>query len=142
MTRDLERQSSLFVESFSEALDALAFAGGGKKELACIMRPDLADDPEKAHTWYLNCQNSTRQEFFHNEQVQRACRHGADIGCHVLKHWLDVDAGYVPANVGHPKSKRMALLEKDARLAQQRVAIAKQLEKLDGAEELKLAAAK
>ena len=139
MTHDLERQRRLFVESLEDAVDALAMAGEGKKHLACMMRPELADEPERARTWFLNCQNPSRQENFHPKHIQRACRYGRSIGCHVLKHWLDEDAEYLPSQPGTPKSKRVELLEQDARLAQQRLEIAKQLEKVDASEEIRRA---
>ena len=42
-------------------------------------------------------------------------------------------------NLGTPRSKRVELLQQDVRLAQQRVEIAKQLEKVDASDEIQRA---
>src|SRR5690606_16062079 len=123
------KQERLFIETLEDAVEALAAAVGGKKELACIMRPDLADDPEAARRWLLDALNSDRRTELHAIHIIRACKHGAKAGVHILKHWFDDATGYtrtdvVPAQTeAQKRARRMReLLDEFARLADEEAA--------------------
>jgi len=127
------QQEPLFVESLEEAIEATAMACGGKKAFACAVRPDLEDEPEKAHRWLLDCLNGDRRTELHPNQVIRACRIGRENGCHILKHWIDDATGYERARVAPAKTPEQDLAEKMrkaaadfSRLADEHAAIERQ----------------
>src|SRR5690554_1231955 len=110
-------------------MEATAAACGGKKAFACMLRPDLADDPNAAHRWLLDALNPDRRTEIHAAHLIRACRVAREHGCHILKHWLDDATGYsrsdpVPAQTENQKrARRMReLLDEFARLADEEAA--------------------
>lgn len=105
-------QEPLFVESLEEAIEATARACGGKKQFACALRPDLEDEPDKAHRWLLDALNSDRRTEFHVDHLRRACTIARKHGCHILKHWFDDATGYERTGVAPSKTPRQELAEK------------------------------
>lgn len=95
----------LIIESFEDAMEATALACGGKKAFACVLRPDLAEEPEKAHRWFLDALNSERRADFHRQHIVRACRKAREDGCHILKHWFDDATGYTRTGVAPVKTE-------------------------------------
>ena len=116
-------QVPLFVESLEEAVEATAAACGGKKTFACKIRPDLADDPERAHRWLLDALNPDRRTEFHADHLRRACIVARDHECHILKHWFDGAVGY---GATEPQSAKTPM----QRLAEKRLALAAEFAKL------------
>lgn len=92
-------------------------ACGGKKAFACTVRPDLADDPEKALRWLLDCLNTDRRQKLGAEELKRACREAQKQGCHILKHWFDDATGYQRTEVAPKKSEHERLAAELQRLA-------------------------
>lgn len=128
--RQQGEQAPLLVDDEADALRALAFQAGGLKELACRMKPDLADEPEKAHRWILDCLNPDRHHAIHIEHLVRALQVGADIGCEVLLGWLMQRAGYqVPAKA-IPKSRRQVMLEQQAEHIAKAAALQRELDEM------------
>lgn len=117
-------QQPLFIESLEEAVTTTAAVCGGKKAFACVMRPDLADDPEAALRWLLDALNPDRRTELHVKHVLRGCAYArAEYDCHILKHWLDRAAGYEPTDPASPLTPRQ-------RIAQRRLQNAAEAKKL------------
>lgn len=117
-------QQPLFIESLEEAVEATAAVCGGKKALACVMRPDLRDDPEAAHRWLLDALNADRRTELHVKHVLRGCVYARDaFDCHILKHWLDRAMGYEESDVASDLTPRQ-------RIARRRMALAEAQKKL------------
>ena len=129
-----QRQEPLFVESLEEAFEALAAACGGKKAFACELRPDLADEPEKAHRWLLDALNPDRRTEIHAEHLKRACAIGRKHRCHVLKHWFDDATGYERTHEAPQKTAAQVIAEKRLRLAEELKALADEEAALERAE--------
>ncbi len=113
----------LFVESLEDAIEATAAACGGKKAFACDIRPDLADEPEKAHRWLLDALNTERRTEFHAEHLRRACVVARKADCHILKHWFDSATGYQPTSTAPQMTEQQ-------KLARRRLALAEELAKI------------
>ena len=107
----------LWVESLEEAVEATAMACGGKKAFACELRPDLADEPEKALRWLLDALNADRRTELHADHLRRACRVARQHGCHILKHWFDDATGYERTSVAPKKSEHELLAAELQKLA-------------------------
>lgn len=127
-------QGILFVESLEEAVEAVAMACGGKKHFASLLRPDLSDEPEKAHRWLLDALNADRRTEFHAEHLRRACRIAREHGCHILKHWFDDATGYERTDVAPGKTKRQELADKYQRAAEEIKQLADELAAIERAE--------
>ena len=118
MVRVLSQQSPLFIESLEEAVEATAAVCGGKKAFACVMRPDLADDPEAAHRWLLDALNPDRRTELHVKHVLRGCAYARDkYGCHILKHWVDHATGYDPSEPATELTPRQRIARRRTQLA-------------------------
>ena len=104
-------QQPLFVETLEEAIEATAAACGGKKLFAIALRPELEEEPERAHRWLLDALNPDRRTEFHATHLIRACRIAAKYECHVLKRWFDEATGYAPEKTPQQKlaERRLAL---------------------------------
>lgn len=125
------RQEPLFVETLEEAMEATAMACGGKKAFACLLRPDLADEPEKAHRWLLDALNTDRRTELHADHLRRACRVAREQGCHILKHWFDDATGYIRTGVAPVKTQHELLASELQRIATRATDIAAQLGELE-----------
>ncbi len=134
------RQTPLFIESLEEAIEALAMACGGKKSFACELRPDLADEPDKAHRWLLDALNSDRRTELHAAHLVRALKIGRRHNCHVLKKWLDDEARYEHGAPKHERSKYEVVAEEFQKLAAQLADKASTLAALEREENIKLEA--
>jgi hypothetical protein len=110
-------QPPLFIETMEEAFEATAAICGGKKAFACKLRPDLADDPEAAHRWFLDALNPDRRTELHVIHMKRACVVAREYGCHILKHWFDGAVGYEKTNPATAKSKGQVRAERMGELA-------------------------
>lgn len=116
-TRQDHFQEPLFIESQEEAFEATAIRCGGKKEFACALRPDLADEPEKALRWFLDALNPDRRTELHVEHLKRGCKKAAEHGCHILKHWFDDATGYERTGIAPQKTEYEELAAELGRLA-------------------------
>jgi hypothetical protein len=125
------QQNPLFVESLEEAIAATAMACGGKKAFACELRPDLSDEPDKAHRWLLDALNSDRRTEIHAAHLVRACKIGRQHGCHILKHWLDDAAGYHRSGVAPKKSEHEILAAELQQIASRATEIAGRLGEIE-----------
>lgn len=72
----------------------LAHQVGGIKGLACQLRPEIDDEPEKAHRWLLDALNPDRPHEIHPAQI------GRENGCHVIAAFLLERMGYQPPVAG------------------------------------------
>lgn len=124
-------QAPLFIEDLADAIRHLAHQVGGLKALACMLRPELDDEPEKAHRWLLDCLNPDRPHELHSAHILRAGQIGRDAGCHVIAAFLADRMGYQPPQPSVPKSPRTALVEKAAELAAEQARIHRELDRLD-----------
>ncbi len=129
-------QKRLFIESEQDAFDALAAQVGGKKVLACALRPELADDPEAAHRWYLECVNPDRRQAFHGSHYLRAAKIGREHGVHDFIDWFADKAGYEFKPKARP-SKRTRLLEEYNQLMEEVRKRSEELDRLDDAAALR-----
>lgn len=109
---------------------------GGWKELACFVRPDLAEEPDKAGEWMHRALDEASRDVFHDHHMDRVIRKGIEVGCHVVMHWKCSMLGYQMPPPADGKSERMMLLEEDVRLAARRLEIQKKLEKVQSKEAL------
>lgn len=109
-------------------------AVGGWKNLACFVRPDLSDEPEKAGEWMHRALDESSRDVFHDHHMDRVIRKGLEVGCHVVMQWKCDMLGYQMPRAAEGKSLRRSLLEEDAHLAARRVEIQKRIEKADAAE--------
>lgn len=98
-------------------MEATAVACGGKKAFACQIRPDLADEPEKALRWLLDALNPDRRTELHAAHLVRAFKVGRKHGCHILKHWVDDASGYERGGVAPRKTPEQELAEEFERVA-------------------------
>ncbi len=128
------RQEPLFVESLEEAVEATAAVCGGKKAFACELRPDLADEPEKAHRWLLDALNPDRRTELHVDHFRRACRIAATHDCHILKHWFDDATGYERGGIAPKLTERQKLARARLEKARELSAIEDRLAALDRVE--------
>lgn len=98
-------QQPLFLESFGEAVLELARCypgqpkpGGGEfirgpKGFAERLQPNKK--PADAQRWLSDCCNPDREDRkFSDEEREQILRIGREIGCHVVKHYLDDATGY------------------------------------------------
>lgn len=85
-------QKQLWDETLETAVDALAEAVGGTKQLAHELRPSM--EPEDAARWLATCFNKTRRERLSAEDLMRLMKIGRRVGCHVVTAFLAYDAGY------------------------------------------------
>lgn len=118
-------------ETLEEALGDLARhpGVGGWKNLAAYMNPTHADDPEEAGKWLRRALNPKHREVLHDRHVDRAVEKGKEVGCHVVVRFkCEVVWGYRNPEPVNGKSKRLTLLEEDARLAARRADIQRELE--------------
>lgn len=125
----------LIPESFEDAVEALAYAAGGKKAFAEAIKPELAGEPEKARRWILDALNTEHQQQFHPTHILRMLVIGRRLGCHVLKHWIDRQAGYVPSEPATQPSRRLVLLTEAEWLARRQREVAEELDAIGVAPE-------
>lgn len=121
------RQNLLFIESFEDAIEATAAACGGKKAFAVLLRPDLADDPEKALRWFLDALNPDRRTEFHADHLRKACFVARAHDCHVLKHWFDDAAGYERTDPAPQKTELQKLAARRLELSRQLAEVEEQV---------------
>jgi hypothetical protein len=126
-------QQPLFIDSLEEAIEATAVACGGKKAFAAKLRPDLAEDPERAHRWLLDALNPDRRTELHADHLRRACIVAREHNCHILKHWFDLAVGYRPTDPAPARTemqkiaaRRLELAREMAQLADDEAAIERQ----------------
>lgn len=124
-------QAPLFVEDLADAIRHLAYQAGGLKTLACLLRPELDDEPEKAHRWLLDCLNADRPHELHPAQIIRAGQIGRETGCHVIAGFLAERMGYQAPIPAIPKSPRTVLAEKAALAAAEHARLLMELDRLD-----------
>lgn len=124
-------QAPLFVEDLADAIRHLAHQTGGLKALACQLRPELADEPEKAHRWLLDALNPDRPHELHPAQIIRAGQVGREAGCHVVAAFIAERMGYQPPVPAVPKSARTVLAEKAAEAAAEHARLLRELDRLD-----------
>lgn len=117
-------------ETLAEALGDLARheAVGGWKALAAYMNTAYADDPEEAGKWLHRALNPKNRDVLHDRHIDRAIQKGREVGCHVLYRFKCELWGYEQGKPINGKSKRLTLLEEDARLAARRAEIQRELE--------------
>lgn len=128
-------QQPLFIESVEEAVEATAAVCGGKKALACVMRPELADDPDAAGKWLLDALNPDRREALHIKHVMRACIYAREkYDCHVLKHFLDHATGYLPTEEANELTPRQRIARRRVQLATAAQELADEEAELDRAD--------
>lgn len=123
-------------ESLQQALADLSRhpSIGGWKELACYVRPDLAEDPEAAGSWMHRALDPNARDVWHELHMRRALRRGHQVDCHIVMHWLCDTLNYRNPEPIAGKSRRVRLLEEDERIATRRRQIAEELEGLDASE--------
>ncbi len=126
-------QMLLLDDTFEDVMEALARAAGGKKVFAERLRPDLDGEPEKARRWFLDCMNENHAQQFHQIHIIRALKVGREIGCHIVKHWIDDETSYERSRPAAQPSRRVKLLAEDERIARRRRQIAEELEQIDTA---------
>lgn len=119
---------SLFVESLSDAVLAVAMHVGGKKRLAVLIRPELEDEPDTAARWLLNALDDEHNTAFHAHHLQRAMRIGREAGCDVLAAYVNESTGYEAPRQAAIKSARLRLLERQADIAVEQARIQAELE--------------
>ena len=112
-------QLPLYVETEIEALHALAQAVGGWKSLACLLRPELADDPDRAGRWLSDALNDEKRDTWKGEHQLRALRIGKQHDCHVYAAWLNNAAGYEAPKPKAVQSERSRLLDENEKLQAQ-----------------------
>lgn len=118
-------------ETLEEALSDLARheTVGGWKQLAAHMNPTYADDPTEAGKWLHRALSPTTRDVLHDRHIDRAIALGREVGCHVVvRYKCEVLWGYENPRPLNGKSKKLALLEEDARLAARRAEIQRELE--------------
>lgn len=125
------RQLPLVIETLPEAVHALAMQTGGWKALACVMRAELADDPDTAGRWLSDALNPDRREVLHADHLRRALRYGRERGCHVLMLWLCDDLSYQQPDPVAAKSPRQQLAEKMRRIADEFQATVVEVDRLE-----------
>lgn len=134
-------QQPLFIDTLEEAVEATAAVCGGKKALACAMRPELADDPEAAGRWLLDALNKDRREVLHVKHLLRACIYARErYDCHILKHFVDASTGYGPSDPADELTPRQRIARRRVQLAadQQRLADEEaELDRLDSMREIR-----
>lgn len=106
-------------------------ACGGKKAFACELRPDLADEPEKALRWLLDCLNPDRRQELHADHLRKACKVGMAHSCHILKHWFDDATGYERTSVAPKKTEHELLAAELQTLAARATDIAGRLGEIE-----------
>lgn len=121
------RQNLLFVESLEDAMEATAAACGGKKAFAVELRPDLADDPEKALRWFLDALNPDRRTEIHAEHLRKACVVARKHDCHVLKHWFDDATSYERTDPAPQKTELQKLAARRLELSKQLAEVEEQV---------------
>jgi len=124
-------QGPLFVEDFADAIRHLAHQTGGLKALACLLRPELDAEPEKAHRWLLDCLNPDRAHELHISQAIRAAQIGREAGCHVVAAFLLERMGYQAPIPSVPKSPRTELAERAAVAAAEHARLLRELDRID-----------
>lgn len=128
-------QQPLFIETKEEAIEATAAVCGGKKALACAMRPDMADDPDAAGRWLLDALNPERRSEIHLTHVLRAIVYARDkYDCHILKHWLDRATGYSPTDPASELTPRQRIARRRVALAEAQRELADEEAELDRTE--------
>lgn len=131
-------QQPLFIETLEEAVEATAAVCGGKKAFACVMRPDLADDPEGARKWLLDALNPEHRTQLHIKHALRGCVHArAKYDCHILKHWFDRAAGYEPTEPASAMTPRQKIAARRTMLAAHYQQLADDEAELDRAESMR-----
>lgn len=100
-------QQPLWVDSFEDAVGALARVVGGKKKLAAMLRPNK--DPDDAATWLSDCLNPDRPHKFERDDYRNLFKIGREFSCHVVLYYFTDDAGYSRANPIEPEDERAAL---------------------------------
>ena len=121
-------QLPLVVESLAEALAALGARAGGWKALACAIRPEMSDDPERAGRWLSDALNPDRREVLHVEHLIAALRVGRRVDCHVLKHWIDQETGYQKSAPARSRPRRVILAERLQELTAELRRVSEELE--------------
>jgi hypothetical protein len=131
-------QPPLFVESLADAVHALAMMCGGWKGLACQLKPELAEDPEKAGRWLSDALNDDRREVLHADHLIRALKIGRAADCHVLKHWLDESTEYEKSQPAESKPPMTLLSERLQRLTDEISRTTQEMERVQAADALKV----
>lgn len=113
-------QQPLFLESFGAAVLELARSypgqpnpsGGefarGPKGFAERLQPNKK--PGDAHRWLLDCCNPDREDRkFSDEEREQILRIGREVGCHIVKHYLDDATGYERSEPINPVDEKAKL---------------------------------
>ena len=85
-------QEPLWVDTFEDAVVALAKAVGGKKKLATMLRPNK--DPDEAATWLSDCLNPDRPHKLERDDYRNLFKIGHEHACHIVLFYFTDDAGY------------------------------------------------
>lgn len=121
-------QQPLFVDSFEDAVTALAQQVGGKKKLATMLRPNK--DPDDAATWLSDCLNPERNHKFDRDDYRNLFRIGRENACHIVMYYFTDDAGYARPQPVEPEDERAALQREFIQAVQLSQRIAARLEQL------------
>ena len=87
-------QDPLWSDTLASAVEALAAAVGGSKELGSYLRPHMAADD--AGKWLARALDSKRREQLTADDLLQMARLGRRKGCHVLASFIALDCGYEP----------------------------------------------
>lgn len=126
-------QNPLFTEDLYTALDDVCRAYGGYKKIAGVLWPKVATGYNKLK----NKLNADHHENFNPDELLHLLSIGRELGCHTALYFMCDETGYERPKPAAPKSKRAELLELDAKLADRRAQIARDLDRLEAAEVLR-----
>lgn len=123
-----ERELTGTFERFEDALDEDIRAIGGRKIVACRLRPELK--PQDAHTWLNSCLNPDRRHHLDHSYIRLIIKWAKDVGAMAAHTYWCADVEFERGKPLSAREQAESLFERADELARASRAVATQLERL------------
>jgi len=128
-------QEALFHDDWRDALCHLVKALGGWETAGADLFPNKTR--KAAGSWLYDCLHAERPAKLDLDDIQGLLRLGRDRGIHVGMSQLCDEVGYERPQASSPKSPKAKLLEQQAAAMAEAARIQREIDRLDGAAELR-----
>lgn len=128
-------QDELFHEDWRDALRHVVKALGGYEAVGIVLYPTKTR--KAAGNWLSDCLNPERAAKPELEDIEALLRMGREAGCHTAMHILADRTNYERPKAAAPKSTKCVLLEQQAIHAAEQARLQREIDRLDGACELR-----